>query len=118
MPGLEAPLQIVQQPLGQSVSSGSTATFVVVASGSGILTYQWQTTDHAIALASGFHPLPGAEVDGFWTIVGAVSASYTTPTLAVSDNGAQFQCLISNTLTTPQSLFSEAMTVPAVLLVH
>lgn len=118
MPGLEAPLQIVQQPLSQSVSVGLTATFTVVAIGSGVLTYQWQTTDHVIALASGFHPLPGAEFDGFWNIVGATGLSYTTPTLQASDNGAQFLCLISNTLATPQILFSEAMTVPAVLLVH
>ncbi len=118
MPGLETPLQIIQQPLGQSVSIGATATFTVVVVGSGVLAYQWQTTDHDIALASGFHPLPGAEIDGFWTIVGATSASYTTPTLSASENGAAFQCLISNTLTTPQILFSEAMTIPAVLLVH
>lgn len=118
MPGLEAPLQILQPPVGAVVAIGGTATFTVVAVGSGVLTYQWQTTDHAIALASGFKPLPGAEGDGFWTIVGATSPSFTTPVLGASDNGGSFQCLITNTITTPQILFSEAMTVPVYVLVH
>lgn len=127
------PLQITQQPRNQSVSHGSTATFTVSVKAGGVITYQWMTTDHAIALASGFVPLPGAEQDGFWKIVGATSSSYTTPTLAVSDNGFQYICLITNTQTIAQSvggpnvtnnpqqtqqvLFTESFTQPAILLV-
>ena len=95
----EFPIQFTQQPQNQSVVHGSTATFSVAAIGNGVLTYQWFTTDHAISKASGFTPLPGAEaeVDGFWQINGAQSASYTTPSLSVSDNGFQFVCLVTNT---------------------
>lgn len=129
----EFPLQILQQPQDQSVAHGSTATFTISAQGNGVLTYQWFTTDHAIAKASGFVPLPGAEVDGFWMIVGATAASYTTPVVVVSDNGFQFRCLVINTETisqriggvnvtatpqqTQQVLFTETFTRGAILLV-
>lgn len=129
----ESPLVITQQPSNQIVIHGSMATFIVLVQASGVLTYQWQTTDHAISTASGFVPLPGAEADGFWNIVGATSASYTTPVLATSDNGFQFICQITNTQTimqsiggvnvtgvpqqTQQVLFSEMFTVPAYVLV-
>ena len=129
----EFPVQVIQQPQNQSVTHGSTATFSVAAIGNGVLSYQWFTTDHAISLASGFAPRPGAEVDGFWIINGAQSASYTTPTLSVSDNGFQFMCLVINLETIPQSvggfnvtntpqqtqqiLFTELLTASAILLV-
>lgn len=67
---------IAQQPSDVSVNVGQTATFSVVASGSAPLAYQWQKNDSPIAAAT--------------------SASYTTPATALSDNGAKFKVLVSN----------------------
>lgn len=132
----EIPVKIVQEPLGQSVSVGQTATFSVSVSGGQNVSYQWRTTNHRLSLASGFNPLPGAEVDGFWDIVGATSSSYTTPALQLSDNGTQFVCAIKSqnpvpqsvgrlnifgayqAFTTPQQLVSQLSTQPVVLTVH
>jgi beta-galactosidase len=129
----ESPVIITVQPKNQSVIHGSTATFFVIAKADGVLSYQWFTTDHAISIASGFTPLPGAEADGFWQITGAQSSSYTTPVLSTADNGFQFICLVTNVETVPQSvgglnvtntpqqtqqvLFTEMLTAPAFLLV-
>ncbi len=133
------PIYVAQQPLSQFAPVGQTATFTLVASGAGVITYQWQTTNHRIALLSGLRPAPGAEVDGFWLIVGAVGPSYTTPVLQAADNGSQFQCFVQNLnivpqsvgnlpnsqlgavptpFTTPQRLFSVLLTQPAVLTVQ
>lgn len=67
---------IETQPTDQTVVIGQTATFSVVASGSAPLGYQWQR--------------------GGVKISGATSASYTTPAASASDNGAQFQVMVSN----------------------
>jgi hypothetical protein len=67
---------ITQQPSNQTVIAGQTATFSVVASGTAPLTYQWQK--------------------GTTAITGATSASYTTLATSVSDNGSQFQVVVSN----------------------
>ena len=67
---------IAQQPSDAAVNVGQTATFMVVASGSAPLAYQWQKNDSPIAAAT--------------------SASYTTPATALSDNGAKFKVVISN----------------------
>jgi len=69
---------ITQQPSSQTVTVGQTATFSVTAAGTTPLTYQWQRGTTAIS--------------------GATSASYTTPTTATSDNGAQFSVVVSNSL--------------------
>jgi hypothetical protein len=135
----EFPVVLITSPSNQQASVGQMATFTVVVDGGGVVTYQWQTTNHRIALLSGFVPLPGAEGDGFWTIVGATSSSFTTPILQSSDTGTQFQCLVKNSNTvlqsignltnlqthgvsapfiTPQQLFSVLMTQPAILLVQ
>lgn len=125
-PGI--PVGVTQNPSDQIVSVGQTATFTTNVVGGGIATYQWQTTNHRIASASGFVPLPGAGVDGFWNINGATSSSYTTPTLQASDNGTKFMCLISGSNPVPQAvsgnvlgtqqLSSSLMTKPATLQVH
>jgi beta-galactosidase len=135
----EFPVVLITSPANQQASVGGTATFTVVVDGGGTVTYQWQTTNHRISLLSGFVPLPGAEGDGFWTINGATSASFTTSILQASDTGSQFQCLVKNSntvpqsvgnltlfqthgvsapFTTPQQLFSVLMTQPAILLVQ
>lgn len=68
---------ITVQPISQTVNKGSTATFSVTATGTDPLSYQWS--------------LNGTP------IMGATSASYTTPTLAYSDNGNSYTVEVSNT---------------------
>jgi len=67
---------ITQQPANQAVTAGATATFTVVAASAAPLAYQWQKSGTAIT--------------------GATSASYTTPATALTDNGAQFSVVVSN----------------------
>src|SRR5260221_13375342 len=68
---------ITAQPVSQTVTAGQTATFVVAATGTAPLNYQWKKSGTAIS--------------------GATSASYTTPATTSSDNGAQFTVVVSNT---------------------
>jgi hypothetical protein len=63
-------LKITTQPADQTVTVGQTATFSVVASGNGTLTYQW--------------------LKGGAPVAGATSASYTTPATTLADNGSSF----------------------------
>jgi hypothetical protein len=70
------PPSITTQPVGKSVTTGQTATFSVVASGTAPLTYQWQKNSVAIS--------------------GATSASYTTPATVIADNGAVFRVIVTN----------------------
>ena len=64
------------QPEDQLAPVGYPATFTVGADGEPPLTYQWQRNGV--------------------TIQGGTSASYTTPVLALSDNGATYRCVITN----------------------
>src|SRR5262245_32124227 len=68
--------QVNTQPTDQLAPVGYPATFTGGADGEPPLTYQWQRNDVSIA--------------------GATSASYTTPVLALSDNGTTYRCVISN----------------------
>src|SRR5271154_6429571 len=61
---------ITAQPLGETVTTGQTATFNVVATGTAPLSYQWKKNNTAIA--------------------GATAVSYTTPATTSADNGSQF----------------------------
>jgi hypothetical protein len=70
-----SPPTIITQPSNQVVTAGQTATFSVGASGSAPLSYQWQKNG---------------------TPIGANSSNYTTPPTTLSDNGAKFLVLISN----------------------
>ena len=70
------PPTIITQPVSQTVGVGATATFVVVASGSMPLHYQWMENGMAIS--------------------GATSASYTTPVLTLADSNEQFSVVVSN----------------------
>jgi subtilase family serine protease len=66
---------ITTQPANQTVAVGQTATFTVVASGSG-LSYQWYKGTSAIS--------------------GATAASYTTPATTTSDNSTTFHVVVTN----------------------
>ncbi len=67
---------ITSQPAAQTVVAGATATFSVVAGGTGPLTYQWSRNSN---------PIPGA-----------TAASYTTPATSSADDGSIFQVAVSN----------------------
>ena len=67
---------ITTQPASITVNAGATATFTVVAGGTGPFTYQWLKNGVAIA--------------------GATSAAYTTPTLASTDNGELYSVNVGN----------------------
>jgi hypothetical protein len=66
---------ITAQPINKSVTEGATATFSVTASGD-FVRYQWSR--NAVA------------------IPGATGASYTTPALALADNGAVYAVVVYN----------------------
>ncbi len=70
------PPAIAGQVAGQTVSDGQTATFVIVATGTAPLSYQWQKNG--------------------MDIMGANSPSYTTPPATMADNGAIFRCLVTS----------------------
>lgn len=73
-----SPPTITSQPTSQTRAVGQTATFTVAANGAPAPTYQWQR--------------------GTTNISGATSASYTTPALTSSDNGATFRCVVRNSV--------------------
>ncbi len=68
--------QIGTQPLGSTVTVGHAATFALTAYGSPTLLYQWSVNGQAIA--------------------GATAATYVTPPTTPADNGAQYQCVVTN----------------------
>ena len=70
------PPAITTQPVNQTVTSGQTATFMVAATSTATLTYQWKKNGIAIS--------------------GATATSYTTPATTISDNGAQFTVTVTN----------------------
>jgi hypothetical protein len=75
---VNAPPTITTQPASQTVTAGQTATFTVTATGTATLTYQWKKNGAAI--------------------IGASSASYTTPATTNSDGGAQFTVTVTNSV--------------------
>ena len=77
------PPTVTSQPLNQTVSVGQKATFSVIAIGTAPLTYQWLRQE-----AGG----------GAWANVGTNSPTYTTDPARAADNGAKFQCLVTNTV--------------------
>lgn len=64
-------------PASRTASVGESVTFTVSASGTPTPTYQWQRNGVAIA--------------------GATTASYTLPTVSLTDNGAVFKVVVTNT---------------------
>ena len=75
-PSPRKPPTIMTHPSSQTVVLGQIATFSAGASGSAPLLYQWQKNGIAIT--------------------GATLPSYTTPPAVMSDNGAKFRVLVSN----------------------
>jgi hypothetical protein len=71
------------QPVAATITIGATATFSVTATGSGTLFYQW--------FKNGL------------SIMGATSASYTTPPAVSTDNNAFFFCYVSNSIGSTES---------------
>ena len=71
-----APPVIVSQPVPATTYANQTATFTVAANGNGILAYQWRKQGINIPAAN--------------------SSIYTTPTVAVADNGALYSVVVSN----------------------
>ena len=69
---------ITVEPANQSVTVGATATFTVTAAGTAPLSYQWQKASTSIS--------------------GATSSTYTTPATALTDNGSQYDVVVSNSL--------------------
>ena len=69
---------ITKQPANKTVAPGQTATFSATATGTTPLTYQWEKDQV--------------------TISGATSASYTTPAVSTTDNGAKFRVVVSNSV--------------------
>lgn len=67
---------ITQQPQDQPVVVGQTATFTVVATGSGSLTYQWKRN--------------GLDISG------ATAASYTTSTVSLIHDGYTYQVVVTD----------------------
>ncbi len=67
---------ITTPPANQTVTAGQTATFSVVATGTGPLTYQWSK--------------------GGVPIVGATSSTYTTPPTVAGDSGSVFTVTVTN----------------------
>ena len=71
------------QPADQSVVAPQAATFSVLATGTGPLTYQWKKNGSVIT--------------------GATSRTYTTPATAIADNSAVFTVVVTNSLGTVTS---------------
>src|SRR5439155_571375 len=67
---------ITTQPANQTVTAGQRATFTVVATGTALLSYQWQKNGANLA--------------------GATSSSYTTPATTTADSGSTFAVVVSN----------------------
>jgi hypothetical protein len=95
-PDVVAP-SITAQPADQTVKVGEKATFSVAAAGSVPLSYQWQRNSAAIS--------------------GATTASYTTPTATVDNDGDSYAVMISNAAGSVASStvrLSVAATAPAI----
>jgi fibronectin type 3 domain-containing protein len=101
-PGSPVAPAIQEQPQSATSSVGQTATFTVIASGTPTPTYQWYEKGAAIS--------------------GATNASYTTQTLAATDNGDTFYVVVTNsvnnvtstTATLTVTAGAQCTTIPAV----
>jgi glucose/arabinose dehydrogenase len=69
---------IIDQPDTQKIAAGQPVTFTVGATGTTPLTYQWRRNGKNISGASG--------------------ANYTINSVSTSDNGAKFDCIVTNKL--------------------
>ncbi|MGC2330019.1 MAG: hypothetical protein WA581_01070 [Candidatus Acidiferrales bacterium] len=83
------PPSIVTQPVGTSVAVGGTATFTVVASGGGTLTYQWYRVPYT---STGMSSAAGTAISG------ATDTTYTVPSSATaqSNDGDEYFVVVTN----------------------
>ena len=88
---------ITSQPSDVTVTSQSTASFSVAATGAPTLKYQWMKQ------------APGATA--FTAITGATSSTYTTGANAAANNGTKYQCVVRNN-------FGSVTSAPALLTVN
>jgi hypothetical protein len=75
---------IITQPVGQTVATGGTTSFTVVAAGSGTLTYQWYRIPAGSTTAT--------------AVSGATSATYNVPATSTTNanNGDKYYVIVSN----------------------
>ncbi len=90
---------ITTPPASQTVPTGATATFSVAAAGPTALSYQWQVSTNAGG--------------SFANVTGATNTSYTTPSLALSDNGTQYRAVVSGLCGTPATSTAATLSVIA-----
>lgn len=95
---VNAPPTITGHPASQTVLKGQPATFSVSATGSTPFSYQWQRNQV--------------------NINGATSSSYSISSVALSDHGAKFRCIVSNTFgnATSNEATLTVQTLPPILL--
>jgi hypothetical protein len=104
---MPSPPTFTQHPSNATVASQTSATFTVVTNAVPTPTYQWQ------------RQAPGG--GGFLNITGATAASYTTPAVFflddgdVTDNGAQYRVVVTNSQGTSTSNVATLTVTPAVL---
>ena len=97
------PVLVTTAPANASVDSGQTATFSTIASGGrGGYTYQWQVNS-----GSGFVNVS--------TGTGSTTASYTTGTLSIANNGTQYQVIVTDSLNSSVTSSTATVTVNPVL---
>lgn len=89
----DPPAAITTAPQSVGTTVGQTATFSVVASGTGTLSYQWMRD--------------GAD------IAGATAASYTTAALSLADNGAKFSVRVTDANASTATSAAAMLTVTA-----
>jgi hypothetical protein len=77
---------VVSDPANQSVLTGETASFTVVASGSPLPAVQWQS-----------RAAEGADPEAGWVdIASAMSSTYTTPSTSLAQSGSQYRAVLRN----------------------
>ena len=102
-----SPPTFTQHPSNATVPSQTSATFTVVTNAVPTPTYQWQ------------RQAPGG--GGFLNITGATAASYSTPPVVflddgdVTDSGAQYRVVVTNSQGTTTSNVATLTVTPAVL---
>jgi hypothetical protein len=88
---------ISSQLTDQTVVVGQRATFSVVASGATPLRYQWMKSGTIEGQCDQPRRYSRGQCDAADTVIsGATSASYTTPATTISDNGARFAVVLTN----------------------
>jgi hypothetical protein len=90
---------ITTQPTNQTVTSGGTATFTVVAAGTAPLSYQWQSAPSGSAT--------------YTNIAGATSSSYSLMNTTTAQSGMTFRVVVSNGVNPPATSNAATLTVNA-----